>query len=178
MDQPTSELPTPDEVRSQVARMIASEDFRRSPQLGAFLRFVVEAVLAGKGDRIKAHTIGVEVLRRDAKFDPQQDPIVRLEANRLRRTIERYYTRLGADDPIRVALPRGTYVPTFRRRSGKPRRAARLPNMRAPDRWQSARSLLAVVIAVVIFAILAAALYRPKPAPDVPANPPASPSPQ
>jgi tetratricopeptide (TPR) repeat protein len=178
MDQPTSELPTPDEVRSQVERMIASDDFRRSPQLGAFLRFVVEAVLHGKSDRIKAYTIGVEVLRRDVKFDPQLDPIVRVEATRLRRTIDRYYARLGADDPIRITLPRGTYVPTFRRRSGRSRGASRLPAVQAPDRWQSARALLAVAIAVVVFAVVAAVLYRSPPTQQLVESAPASPSPQ
>jgi len=59
--------PTPDEIRDEVDRIITSWVFDRSPQLGAFLRFVVEAVLHGKGDRIKAYTIGVEVLRRDQK---------------------------------------------------------------------------------------------------------------
>ena len=77
--------------------MIGSDVFSRSPQLGAFLRFVVEAVLHGKADRIKAYTIGVEVLRRDTRFDPQLDPIVRVEATRLRRAIERYYAGPGAD---------------------------------------------------------------------------------
>ena len=81
----------------RIERMIGSDVFSRSPQLGAFLRFVVEAVLHGKADRIKAYTIGVEVLRRDTKFDPQLDPIVRVEATRLRRAIERYYAGPGAD---------------------------------------------------------------------------------
>src|SRR5580658_1534518 len=115
MDEATSNLPAPDEVRAQLERMTASDDFNRSPQLGAFLRFVVEAVLQGKSDRIKAYTIGVDVLRRDAKFDPQLDPIVRVEATRLRRTIDRYYAGIGNADAIRVDLPRGSYVPTFTR---------------------------------------------------------------
>lgn len=105
---------TPDEIRNQVERMAISDTFRRSPQLGAFLRFVVEAVLHGKSDRIKAYTIGVEVLRRNTNFDPQIDPIVRVEATRLRRAIERYYAGPGADDRILIDLPRGSYVPTFR----------------------------------------------------------------
>lgn len=96
--------------------MIKSDVFSRSPQLGAFLCFVVEAVLRGKGDRIKAYTIGVEVMRRDVKFDPQIDPIVRVEATRLRRAIERYYGGPGADDPVIIDLPRGSYVPVFRYR--------------------------------------------------------------
>ncbi len=123
--------PTPDEIRAALDRIQVSETFARSPQLGAFLRFVVEAVLRGQSDRIKAYTIGVDVLRRDAKFDPQTDPIVRVEATRLRRAIERYYAGPGAHDSIIIALPRGTYVPTFHRRgndadSPAVRRRARL----------------------------------------------------
>src|SRR5258708_3185702 len=113
----------PDEIRAALERMSGRDVFSRSPQLGAFLRFVVEAVLRGKADRIKAYTIGVEVLRRDAKFDPQLDPIVRVEATRLRRAIERYYAGPGAADPVIVDLPRGSYVPTFRRREMARRRA-------------------------------------------------------
>jgi hypothetical protein len=115
MDERASEIPSPDEVRAQVARMIASDDFIRSPQLGAFLRFVVDAVLQGRSDRIKAYTIGVDVLRRDTSFDPQIDPIVRVGATRLRCTIDRYYAGIGNADAIRVDLPRGSYVPTFTR---------------------------------------------------------------
>lgn len=116
-----NDTPTPEDIREAVDRVTVSDVFARSPQLGAFLRFVVEAVLHGKADRIKAYTIGVEVLRRDVKFDPQLDPIVRVEATRLRRTIERYYAGAGADDPVIIDLPRGSYVPTFRwREPGAP----------------------------------------------------------
>jgi tetratricopeptide (TPR) repeat protein len=111
--------PTPDEVRAQVQRMTASDVFASSPQLAAFLLFVVEAVLRGRGERLKGYTIGVEVLRRDVNFDPQIDPIVRVEATRLRRAIERYYAGPGADDPIVIDLPRGAYVPRMSWRPGK-----------------------------------------------------------
>ena len=87
--------PPPAEVRAQVQRMTASDVFATSPQLSAFLLFVVEAVLRGQGERLKGYTIGVEVLRRDTTFDPQIDPIVRVEATRLRRAIERYYAGAG-----------------------------------------------------------------------------------
>jgi tetratricopeptide (TPR) repeat protein len=116
------DAPKPHEIRAATERLIASDVFSRSPQLGAFLRFIVDAVLNGKGNRIKAYTIGVEVLRRDSKFDPQFDPIVRVEATRLRRAIERYYAGSGVDDSIIVDLPRGTYVPIFRRRDRAVRR--------------------------------------------------------
>ena len=58
----SEDVPSPSEVRTEVERMAASEIFRSSPQLAAFLRFVVEAVLGGQSGRIKGYTIGVEVL--------------------------------------------------------------------------------------------------------------------
>jgi adenylate cyclase len=65
--EPVGDLPIPDEVRRAVDRLVVSDVFSRSPQLAAFLRYVVEAVLHNRQDRIKAYTIGVEVLRRDIK---------------------------------------------------------------------------------------------------------------
>ena len=148
--EPTDDIPGPQEVRATVERMTASEAFVRSPQLAAFLRFVVDAVLEGGSDRIKGYTIAVEVLRRDASFDPQSDPIVRVEATRLRRAIERYYAGAGADDPVVIDLPRGSYVPTFRRRQTD---AA----ARGFGPWLGGFSRHALLLAVVAFAALAAA---------------------
>lgn len=105
--------PNAQEIRAALERVLASEIMRSSPQLAAFLRFVVEAVLEGNSDRIKGYVIAVEVLKRGTKFNPQIDPIVRVEATRLRRTLERYYASAGAEDPVVITLPRGTYVPTF-----------------------------------------------------------------
>src|SRR6188474_407205 len=116
--------PPAGEVRAQVQRMTASEVFPSSPQLATFLMFVVEAVLRGRGERLKGYTIGVEVLRRDVTFDPQIDPIVRVEATRLRRAIERYYAGPGANDAIMIGLPRGGYVPRIARRTLAPVAAA------------------------------------------------------
>jgi TolB-like protein len=115
-----TEVPTPVEVRAALADIVQSEGFRASPQLAAFLRFVVEAALDGKSDRIKGYTIGVEALKRGADFDPQIDPIVRVEATRLRRAMERYYAGAGAGRPVRIALTRGSYVPAFSYRHAQP----------------------------------------------------------
>src|SRR5579872_4339602 len=105
--------PSSGEIRAILARIAASEEFRSSPQLVAFLTFVVEAWLSGDADRIKAYTIGVEAFGRGSTFDPQIDPIVRVEATRLRRTLERYYAGTGASDAVVVELSRGSYVPGF-----------------------------------------------------------------
>ena len=126
-------------------------------------------MLQGKADRIKAYTIGIEVLRRDTKFDPQLDPIVRVEATRLRRTIERYYTGAGADDPVIIDLPRGSYVPTFRWREPRPQEPegaepAVHPGQHeaAPPRWGIA-ALIAVVVLLVFGAGGALLLRWPVP---------------
>jgi len=108
--------PTGAEVRAALERMVASDMFRTSPQLAAFLRFVVEATLRGEGAQIKGYTIAVEALGRGDTFDPQHDPIVRVEAGRLRRTIEQYYAGPGAADLVAIDLPLGRYIPAFRYR--------------------------------------------------------------
>lgn len=109
------DAPRADEVRSALDRAVASEVFRGSPQLVAFLRYVVEATLRGDAERIKGYTIALEAFGRDETFDPQTDPIVRVEAARLRRAINRYYAGAGSREAIQIELPLGNYVPMFRR---------------------------------------------------------------
>jgi adenylate cyclase len=104
-----------DEIHSQLARIVRSSQFRDSLRLTRFLTFTVETTLAGKADSLKAYTIAIEALGRGENFDPQRDPIVRVEAGRLRRALANYYAAAGRDDPLLIGLPRGTYVPTFQR---------------------------------------------------------------
>lgn len=104
---------TPEAVRRALSRVLDSEELRSSPQLANILRFVVEVTLDGRSEAIKGYTIAVEALGRDASFDPQADPIVRVEATRLRRALERYYAGAGAGDEIEIVVPRGSYVPQF-----------------------------------------------------------------
>ena len=104
-----------DLVRAQLGHVLASRAFDASRRNRAFLRFIVEETLAGHADRIKAYTIATSVLGRDEAFDPQSDPIVRIEASRLRRSLERYYLLAGQDDPIRIDIPKWGYVPSFQR---------------------------------------------------------------
>jgi len=127
-----NDQPGPLEVRAQVQHMIASEVFAKSPQLSAFLLFIVEALVRGKSERLKGYTIGVEVLRRDSNFDPQIDPIVRVEATRLRRALERYYAGPGSEDGIVIDLPRGGYVPRLRWRDALADRPAGAPAAAQP----------------------------------------------
>ena len=83
------------------------------PERGrAFLRYIVEESLAGRAKRIKAYSIAIEVFGRDEGITPD-DPVVRIEAARLRRALERYYLVAGQSDPIRIDIPKGSYVPVF-----------------------------------------------------------------
>ena len=87
---------------------------RRSATAG-FLRYIVEEALAGRADRIKAYNIATAVFGRDEEFDPQSDPIVRVEAGRLRRALERYYLTAGQDDPVRISDSEGLLHTRVRR---------------------------------------------------------------
>jgi len=74
------------------------------------LRFAVET-LAGRAERLKAYAIALEVFGRDPAFDAQNDPVVRMEAGKLRRRLERYDLGAGRDDPVRIEIPKGGYGP-------------------------------------------------------------------
>jgi hypothetical protein len=103
----------PDQIHAALGRVLASGVFRACPRLASFLRFIVESEVAGRGGRLKGYTIGVEALGRLDDFDPQSDPIVRVEAGRLRSALGRYYSGEGAGDPLVIEVPRGQYVPRF-----------------------------------------------------------------
>ncbi len=106
-----------EKVVEELGRILASEPFVASPMLASFLRFVVGETLAGRGDRLKAYTIAVGALDRSDDFDPNDNPLVRVQARRLRQALERWYLTDGRDAALRITLPLGTYVPEFVERS-------------------------------------------------------------
>ena len=77
--------PDPEAVQKALMQILASDEFRSSPRLTAFLTFCVGRSVEGKADTLKAYTIATQVFMRPDHFDPQADPIVRVEATRLRR---------------------------------------------------------------------------------------------
>ena len=102
-----------DDVRQQLKRILGSPGFDASARNHRFLEYIVEETLAGRADRLKGVSIAIDVFGRDAMIDPQHDPVVRVEAAKLRRRLERYYLSAGREDPIRIDIPKGGYVPTF-----------------------------------------------------------------
>jgi adenylate cyclase len=105
-------------VRRGLERILASPGFDASARNRRFLEYIVDETLAGRADRLKGLTIAIDVFGRDATIDPQHDPVVRIEAAKLRRSLERYYLTAGREDPIRIDIPKGAYVPTFEERDG------------------------------------------------------------
>ncbi|MFC5066917.1 hypothetical protein [Flaviflagellibacter deserti] len=109
-----------EEAYDVLERLLADDRLRLSERNRRFLRFVVEETLAGRSERIKSYTIAVDVFGRGEAFDGGQDPIVRIEANRIRTALSAYYEGPGASEGIRIELTKGGYVPTFSRREDEP----------------------------------------------------------
>jgi TolB-like protein/tetratricopeptide (TPR) repeat protein len=114
---PAPSAPGPEEIRAQLEKVLASRVFARSTRLCRFLRFSVEESLAGNGGRLKEQIIGMEVFDRKSDYDPRIDPIVRVEARRLRAKLKAYYTSPGRADSIMIGLPKGAYLPFFKTRA-------------------------------------------------------------
>ena len=100
-------------IRQQLDRILASRCFAHAQRLRLMLQFLVTQTLAGNPGDLKESVIGCEVCGRPPSFDTKVDPIVRVDANRLRSRLRAYYEGEGAADPVRVHLPKGTYVPAF-----------------------------------------------------------------
>ena len=100
-------------IQAQLERITASPEFVNGPKLRQFLSYVVEQTLQGHTDKIKQYTIAVEALGYGRDFDPTNNTTVRILAGRLRRALERYYRIHESADPIRIDIPKGSYVPVF-----------------------------------------------------------------
>ncbi|PWU10069.1 MAG: hypothetical protein C5B51_04915 [Terriglobia bacterium] len=121
--------PAPEAVRAELEKILASQTFRTARAQANFLRYVIEETLSGRGDQIKEYSIGVEVFGRGKSFDPRVNNIVRAEANRLRTRLAKYYDTDGAQNTVRIELPKGGYTPAFvEETSSAPPNRARIPS--------------------------------------------------
>jgi len=116
INRPTSEEEGTSEeaVREELSRILESSMFVQSDRLSRFLRFTVEAALAGEAEMLKEYLIGTEVYDRKPPYHPNLDSIVRSEARRLRNKLKEYYESVGKDDPVLIYYRLGSYAPAFR----------------------------------------------------------------
>ena len=105
------------DATAELARVLGSQTFRQVERLKRFLNFVVSEATSGRGDQLKEYVIGVQVFDKEPSFDPRADPIVRVQARRLRARLVRYYRDEGHEDPLVIEMPRGGYSPVFKPRA-------------------------------------------------------------
>jgi hypothetical protein len=164
------------EKREELRRILESKHFASAPKKTRFLEFVSEQTFLGNGDKLNEYLIGVEVYDRGADFNPQKDPIVRVQAHEIRRLLKKYYEEHGKDALIRIDLPSGHYVPVFGRSAPEDASVSELPlepdpaGPKSGSRWHVALTLtLAATCLVLAFLLIARGGRSGKAAPSQPA---------
>ena len=138
---------TPDQVRAQLDRILASPGLAGADRASRFLRYVVERALAGEGDQLKEYVVGRDVFDRGDDYDPRIDSIVRVEAGRLRSKIDEYYSGPGRSDVVGIQLRRGSYAPIFETRKVD---TAPAETRSASSRWRIGLALMAGSVVVLL----------------------------
>jgi len=147
-------------ARSELERILGSETFAQSDSLKRFLRYVVEAKLEGREAELKEQVLGADVFERGDAYDPRIDPIVRVQATRLRSKLRDYYLTEGVRSELVIQLPKGSYVPSF----------SRSPAGEAAPRARR-KTLLVAGIAGAALAVVALVLFRLGNGADAPRTP-------
>ena len=154
-------------IREQLVRILNSGPFHQSQRRQRFLEYLVNETLAGRGERLKAYNVALEVFERPETFDPATDPLVRIEAARLREKLREYYGTDGQDDAIHIDLPKGTYAPLIEFQEGG-QQVKIVSKRRLP--WQIILPALALILALGAFGTwLTRDLWMPARAPEGPA---------
>ncbi|MBZ5725050.1 MAG: hypothetical protein LAP87_08640 [Acidobacteriia bacterium] len=132
-------------VQEQLRAILVSPPFSRSERMQAFLTYVVEETLAGRGDELKEYAIAVDVFRRTESYDSKSDALVRVEARRLRRKLQEFYLAAGPGASILIELPKGSYKAVFSSLG------ASVPSVFRPWTWAVGSLLLLAVLAAAAF---------------------------
>jgi len=155
---PSLSTPAAEVVLRELDRIGGSRSFRRAEQCLRLLGHITRLTLEGHNDgELKEYALGVTVFQRPESYDPRIDPVVRLEARRLRLKLAEYYQDEGIDDPVVIDLPKGGYVPQFRfRRVPESEVEAPpepiTPQLAAPPRGYRDRRIWLAVTAVLLVA--------------------------
>lgn len=122
-------------IEEQLHRILSSPDFDATERQKKFLHFVTQMFLEGRAGEIKGYTVATDVFGRKTDFDPSTDPIVSVEARRLRRALEHYYLKAGRRDRVRITIPKGGYVPSFLFQTGADSSSSS-PETKPNNNWQ------------------------------------------
>ena len=162
-------------IREQLVCILNSGPFHQSQRRQQFLEYLVNETLAGRGERLKAYNVALAVFDRPETFDPVTDPLVRIEAARLREKLREYYGTDGQGDPIHIDLPKGTYTPQIEFRQAEalepePDRSEAAAQDETPrptprKRWQT---IVPVLVLIPMLGVASAWLTRDLWMPTVP----------
>src|SRR6516225_9830069 len=117
MSEPRQAGAATEDVRVQLDRILASRALAGSDQLKRLLHLTVERTISNQSDLLKEYNLGLEVFQRPPDYDPKVDPIVRVQARRLRAKLDEYYAGEGSGDSLVIRFPKGTYIPVFEHRT-------------------------------------------------------------
>lgn len=106
-----------EQLLQEIERVINSHSLRGSEALCRLLQYLAKHALDHPAAPLKEYQIATEVFGRRTDFDPQSDSTIRVQAGRLRLKLAEYYGSEGAEDPVVVELPKGTYILSFRHRT-------------------------------------------------------------
>jgi hypothetical protein len=188
-DVPSSRNAVIEAKRALVRRVVESSTFAKSERLSSFLICICDLALSGRASEINEQKIGTVVFGRSPDYDSSIDGIVRPQASRLRQRLDIYFNGEGAKEPVRITLPRGSYVPVFESNPGQsppldpPSVPAAIPPVPSPSEpaaagisnLRSARLPWALVMILLVVLILVGVRSAKRSVPDTP--PPSSPNP-
>lgn len=143
-------------IRAQLERILSSAVFSRAQQLRRFLSFIVEQSLAGQGHTLKESVLAHELYGKGTDFDGGTDPVVRVDARRLRDKLREYYE--DRSDPVVISLPKGSYVPVFEANSTSPTQTAPAVVPVGPQPTPGVPNFTRATIAVGALAVIAAVI--------------------
>lgn len=154
------------QVRDQLRKVLDSPQFLSSKRYPNMLRFVVEQTLEGQEDSLKERLLGIEVFRRPADYDTNQDPVVRLSAAEVRKRLALYYQQAGHQNELLIGLNPGSYVPYFRAaQSGPSQPGTPATDAAAPAEASRSRlwsyAALAVLAGACVFSLVWLLFFRP-----------------
>jgi Tol biopolymer transport system component len=150
-------------VRAELDRILASDTFKRTERLSAFLKFIVERTLSGQGDSLKEQVIAVDLYGKETDFNTAADPIVRVDARRLRDHLREYYAA-HTDAAVVISLPKGSYTPTFSATATTPSADVVTAPAARQTRWRRRGAIAALLAAsVAVLVVAARSSQRPEP---------------
>jgi len=141
-------------IRAQLDRLTRSDVLKRSRRLQQFLRYVADLTLAGKADTINEYLLGVEVFDRGPDYNAADDSIVRRQAHALRHKLSEYYATEGKQDPIRIEIPLGHYVPIFQRNNEAMESDAAAATLTPDGAAHQAKPVGSYAAAIAVLAVL------------------------